>query len=269
VWTTLPNAGYAAAIINQVTPSTLPVGGGAIFITGANFGPGPCAAARLSGVIIGVTQAPDAAITLSFLPTSRTWSPLNALVSANVECHALEWSPTAITCAAPAGVDASVTVSVIVAGQSSAWPGPVSFEAPVVTSVSSAMPVGTPGGTLVTVKGTGFPLSPWPLAVLVGNAPCVVINASERNSTESVICVAPRGVGVQRVSVHSPLQSSNITATLTYAAPTIVSVTTPRGRPIEGRFDVIVQGAVRFVSFYRHACISLYGCLVLFFEYFL
>jgi hypothetical protein len=248
VWTTLPSAGYAAAVITQVTPGVLPVGGGTLVITGDNFGPGPCgAAARPSGVLLGVTQVPDVGVPLSFQPASRTWAPSSALVRADAECHAVQWSPTTITCTVPPGVDASVTLSVMVAGQAMQWPGVVGFEAPVVTGVTSLQPVGTPGGTAVTVLGAGFPLPPWPLAVLVGDAPCVVVNASSRVSTVSLTCVAPRGVGTQTVTVFSPLQSSNVTGRLTYAAPTISDVTTLSGRPIEGGFAVTVQGAVRGV----------------------
>jgi hypothetical protein len=156
----------------------------------------------------------------------------------------------------PPGVDASVAVSVMVAGQAMQWPGVVGFEAPVVTGVTSLQPVGTPGGTAVTVLGTGFPLPPWPLAVLVGDAPCVVVNASLRASTTSVTCAAPRGVGTQTVTVHTPLQSSNVTGRLTYAAPTISDVTTLSGRPIEGGFAVTVQGAVRGVFMSCRVCRS-------------
>jgi hypothetical protein len=248
VWTSLPNAGYAAPVITQVTPGVLPVGGGTLVIAGENFGPGPCgAAARPSGVVLGVTQVPDVGVPLSFQPATRTWAPTSALVRADVECHAVQWSPTTITCTVPPGVDASVVVRVVVAGQAMQWPGVVGFEAPVVTGVTSLQPVGTPGGTAVTVLGTGFPLPPWPLAVLVGDAPCVVGNASSRVSTVSLTCVAPRGVGTQTVTVFSPLQSSNVTGRLTYAAPTIADATTPSGRPIEGGFAVTVQGAVRGV----------------------
>jgi hypothetical protein len=260
VWTTLPNAGYAAPVIIQVIPGVLPVGGGTLVIAGDNFGPGPCgaaargAAARPSGVLLGVTQVPDVGVTLSFQPATRTWAPSSALVRADVECHAVQWSPTTITCTVPPGVDASVAVTVIVAGQAMQWLGVVGFEAPVVTGVTSLQPVGTPGGTTVTVLGTGFPLPPWPLAVLVGDAPCVVVNASSRASTTSVACVAPRGVGTLTVTVHTPLQSSNVTGSLTYAAPTIADVTTLSGRPIEGGFAVTVQGAVR--GAFLSSCVS-------------
>ncbi len=248
MWTTLPDAGYAAPVITQVTPALLPVGGGTLAITGSSFGPGPCGtAARPSGVVLGVTQVPDVGVPLSFQPATRTWAPTSALVRADVECHAVQWAPTAITCTVPPGVDASVAVNVIVAGQAVQWLGVVGFEAPVVTGVTSLQPVGTPGGTAVTVLGTGFPLPPWPLAVLVGDAACDVVNASLRVSTASVTCVAPRGVGSQTVTVFSPLQSSNVTGRLTYAAPTIVAVKTLSGRPIEGGFPVLVQGAVRGV----------------------
>jgi hypothetical protein len=247
VWTTLPNAGYAALVITQVTPGVLPVVGGTLVITGDNFGPGPCGAVgRPSGVVLDVTQVPGV-VPLSFQPSSRTWAPSSALVRADVECHAVQWSPTTITCTVPPGVDASVTVSVVVAGQDIQWPGVVGFEAPMVTGVTSLQPVGTPGGTAVTVLGTGFPLPPWPLAVLVGDAPCAVVDASSRVSTTSVTCVAPRGVGTQTVTVHTPMQSSNVTGRLMYAAPTIADVTTLSGRPIEGGFAVAVLGAVRGV----------------------
>jgi hypothetical protein len=95
----------------------------------------------------------------------------------------------------------------------------------------------------VTITGAGFPLPPWPIAVLVGDALCVTVNAS-RVSTTSLDCVVPRGVGTALVTVFTPLQGSNSTVTLTYAAPIIARVSTPDGRPIVGGFRVEVEGEV-------------------------
>jgi hypothetical protein len=241
-WVALPG-GYPPPAILRVSPTEVPIEGGALTINGSSFGYGPCAdPGRLSAVLLRLTPAP--VIPLTFNPGSRVWIPASALVPVDVNCTIVSWSDDGIVCRAPPGLDASVALRVVVGGQSVQATGPLRYGAPIVATVAAASPVSTAGGTLLTVSGAGFPLPPWPVAVLVGDAPCAVVTPSRVTST-SLTCVAPRGVGTVRVVVFTPLQGSNGTASLTYAPPAITNVSTPEGRPIAGGFTVQVAGAVR------------------------
>jgi hypothetical protein len=240
---TLPGA-YAAPLVTQLAPSVLSVDGGVVVLNGTNFGPGPCTDAwRRSAVLLRVTGVPLDASGLAFTAATRSWSPASALVATDAECGVRHWSPTGIVCLAPPGLDALVDVRVVVGGQSVAVPTQLSYAAPAVSQVAAAQAVNTTGGTVVTVTGTGLPPPPWPVAVLVGDAVCDVVPAS-RVGSESVSCVVPRGVGTVAVSVHSPLQASNVTGTLAYARPVITALAGSVDRPIDGGFPVVVHGAV-------------------------
>jgi hypothetical protein len=231
--------------VTRLTPDALPGEGGLLTIVGANFGTSPCSDSwRRSAVLLRLTAAPSPPSSLVFVAATRTWSPASALVASDVECSVEQWEPSTITCRAPPGVDASVAVQVVVGGQATAVGLPLGYVAPVVLAVAAAGPVGTQGGALVTVAGTGFPLHPWPVAVLLGGALCEVVNVSRASST-ALSCVAPQGHGLAQVSVHSPLQYSNGTVALTYAPPTITEVSTPQGRPLSGGFPVLLRGSVR------------------------
>jgi hypothetical protein len=237
--------GYAPAVVTRVTPAVLPVEGGLVILIGANFGPGPCGDGwRRSAVLLRVTAPPSPPSAVTFATATRTWAPASALAASEVECGVEQWEPSAVVCRAPPGLDASVAVRVVVGGQATTVALPLGYAAPSVTAVAAAGPVGTPGGALVTVTGTGFPLPPWPVAVVMGGALCDVVNASRVTST-ALTCVAPRGLGLAQLSVHSPMQSSNGTAALAYAPPTIHDVSTPQGRPLAGGFPIVVRGSVR------------------------
>jgi hypothetical protein len=121
------------------------------------------------------------------------------------------------------------------------------YEPPVIVAVTAGPGgVGTRGGSVITVTGRGFPLPPWPVAVLVG-APaqeCVILDSSRTDST-SFQCVVPRGRGTVPLSLHTPGQWV-AGAPLVYAPPRISEVLPTDGdRPIEGGFRVTVVGAVR------------------------
>ncbi len=229
-----------------MSPLTLPIQGGVLTLNGTSLGPGPCEdRGQRSAVVLHITPTPDVSgsTSLTFHPTTRTWSSSPPLMPREVECAAIDWTPSSIVCRVPPGLDASVQVVVYVGGQSAVAQDTLQFEAPVLASIIAPGPVGTPGGAVVTITGSGFPLPPWPIAVLVGDALCVTVNAS-RVSTTSLDCVVPRGAGTVLVTVFTPLQGSNSSVTLTYAAPTIARVSTPDGRPIAGGFRVEVEGEV-------------------------
>jgi hypothetical protein len=190
---------------------------------------------------------------LTFSPGLHTWSPQSVLVLGLTPCHTLSWTPTSIQCTAPPALDPSATLVVIVGGQSTTLPDALAYQGPVVLTVTSLGPVGTPGGGVVTVTGSGFPPPPWPVAVLAGDAPCAVVNES-RVSAGTLQCVAPRGVGVVQVGVYTPLQAPNATGSLTYAPPSILHVDTQGERPIVGGFVVEVQGQVGGATGRSMAC---------------
>lgn len=239
-WMLLPGA-YAAPSVARVTPDSLSVDGGLVTIVGANFGPGPCAnPGRLSAVALRVTPT-DSISSATFHPATRTWSSVPGPQDA--ECVVVQWTPSAIVCRAPPGADRAVPLRITAAGQSTVVEGALGYDPPVVSAVTSAAGVGTAGGTAVAVTGSGFPLPPWPVVVLAGESPCAVVGGVR--TTTAVMCVVPRGVGTVQVVVLTPVQSSNVTAPLTYAPPEIASVVTSAGRPIAGGFVVEVVGQVR------------------------
>jgi hypothetical protein len=244
VWLAMGGA-YEPPVITRLTPGTLDILGGLVTINGTAFGPGPCDdPGRPSAVVLRMVVPPANAMP-TFDPTARTWLPPSLLVPMDVVCGVVEWTPTGILCRAPPGLDPGVVVRVVVGGQSATAPDQLRYAAPTVQAVVPGdTAVGTPGGALITVRGSGFPLPPWPVAVLLGASPCAVVDAS-RTTTVSLTCVAPQGLGTVQVAVFTPLQASNITAPVTYAPPSISSVVTPQGRPIAGSFAVEVHGQVR------------------------
>ncbi len=253
VWTTLVingvRAGFPPPQVTAVSPRQLPVEGGNLTVIGVGFGPGPCDGVnRTSDVRLLITAAPDPAGPQPVYDTvAGTWGPSNALVSSFVPCAVVSWGRSVIVCAAPPGLDASVTVRVSAGGQLAAAGQPVGYAPPAVTGVEVLQPLGTPGGGAVCVVGANFPASQWPLAVLVGGAVCAVDpSAGPRNAT-TVCCRVPRGAGRAAVVVSTPLQTSDPVAGMhvVYAAPEVAEVVTPQGRPVDGGFPVLVRGVVR------------------------
>jgi hypothetical protein len=238
---------YPSPEVLRLSPASLPVDGGILTLSGTSFGPGPCPDPGLpSGVLLLVTLPPDLSVPLVFAPRTRAWAPASALVKVEVPCEVVEWSDTTITCRAPPALDATAGLRVVAGGQNASVADPVQYQAPAVSRVTPHGPVWTPGGSLVTVEGTGFPLPPWPVAVLVGDALCVVEQGSR--AATSLDCVVPRGVGTVPVVVFSPLQQGNTTVQLTYAPPIISAIHTPGERPIAGGFVVEVLGQVGWES---------------------
>jgi hypothetical protein len=240
-WTALPG-GYQPPELFEVSPRFLPNEGGLLTILGVNFGSDACSDGQR--VLLHMTPAPNDSDSFTFDPITLTWSPVSALARRLIECTPLDWAPTRIVCQAPPGTDAGVGVQVFVGGQAAQLQPSIAYAAPVVTAVTETEPIRTAGGSLVTLGGTGFPVPPWPVAVLVGDAPCIVINSSRLSST-SLMCVVPQGAGRAEVIVASASQVSNVTATLTYAPPAIINVSTPLARAVSGGFPVEVFGRVR------------------------
>jgi hypothetical protein len=245
------SAGYAAPVVTSVVPQNgarwLPNAGGAIVISGAGFGTQQCGVAGSSFVELVTSRAPDNPSTLTFDATARTWEPpvASVVAQAHQPCGVLEWADSQIVCEAPPGIDPTdaVTVRVVAGDQVYLAHGLVGYTPPVLLAMHPSRVMGTTGGGTLTLVGTGFPPPPWPLVVAVGRSLCDVDPAS-RNST-LVVCRVPRGAGQVSVVVHTPLQSSgNQSFVMLYDGPTVGDVTTPLGRPVEGRFPVHIRGTV-------------------------
>ncbi len=157
-----------------------------------------------------------------------------------VPCLVTEWSPTSIRCTVPPGLDAQVLLSVVVGGQVVTLPSAFSYMGPSVGAVNASSAPGTPGGGEILVFGAGLPLTPWPLAVTVGDGLCSI----QFRNASLVSCLVPRGCGAAPVVLHTPLQRSVEAAQVVYASPIVHSVDTPQGRPVDGGFPVLVQGQV-------------------------
>ncbi len=253
VWTALVSngvrVGYRPPQVTGVSPDVLPVGGGNVTIVGSGFGPDRCDSAnRTSDVRLLITSAPDpAGLQPVYDAATGTWGPSGVLAPAFAPCEVLSWGPTAIVCAAPPGLDASVAVRVNAGGQAVNAAARTGYAPPVVTAVVALQPLGTTGGGEVCVTGTGLPPLQWPLAVLVGGSVCAVDpSAGARNAT-TVCCRVPRGAGRAAVVVSTPLQTSDPVAGMhvVYDAPEVAEVVTPQGRPVDGGFPVLVRGVVR------------------------
>jgi hypothetical protein len=252
VWTSLvadgARAGYRVPQVTSVSPGVLPIDGGNVTVVGSGFGPGPCDGTnRTSDVQLRLTAAPGpAGMQPVYNAATGTWGPSGAVVPGFVPCAVLSWSPTAIVCGAPPGLDASVAVRVTVGGQAVTAGEHTGYAPPVVTAVVALQPLGTIGGGVVCVAGAGLPPLAWPLAVLVGGSLCTMDAAGGTRNATTACCRVPRGAGRAAVVVSTPLQTSEPVAGMhvQYAAPEVAEVVTPQGRPVDGGFPVLVRGVV-------------------------
>lgn len=178
-----------------------------------------------------------------FNSTSGAWGPPGAVAQVYLPCAVTAWGPTSVTCTAPPGLDAAVAARLTAGGQAVVATQRTGYSPPVLAAAVPVQALGTPGGGLVVVTGTGFPATPWPVVVLVGGAECAVVS---RNDT-AITCRAPRGAGRALVAVSTPLQSSAVVPGLSvvYAAPEVDDVAAPLGRSIDGGFPLVVRGRVR------------------------
>lgn len=238
VWTAL-SAGYAAPVVASIHPSWVGVAGGSLLIAGSNFGDAPCA----SWVRAVISQPTATASSLTFDEVAQTWVPAGGKESATVPCAVTRWTPAEISCTLPPGLDAAVAISVSVGGQVYSTPDAVGYLAPVLHNLTAVAPLVTAGGAVITIVGEEFPLTPWPVAVLVGGRACEVDLASRTASRVS--CRTPAGAGVVSVTLLTPLQASSNSLELVYAPPVVTGVSTPQGRPLDGGFSVLVTGKVR------------------------
>jgi hypothetical protein len=247
LWTALPvGTGYRAPSIVSVLPPVLPVAGGLISISGTDFGDGPCSNPTLPSTVALLLTPPTTSATATFNPGTRQWDASPPLALALANCTLQSWTSSLIRCTVPPGLDPNVTLVVTAGGQARTVLGQLHMEAPALLGVVPDGVVSTAGGSIVEVQGSGFPLPPWPVAVLVGDTICEVLAAS-RMASDSLRCRAPRGFGRAGVAVFSPLQESpsNASASVVYSPPVITDVVTPSRRPIEGGFPVVVTGQVR------------------------
>ncbi len=152
VWTALVSngvrVGYRPPQVTAVSPDRLPVGGGNVTVVGSGFGPDRCDGAnRTSDVRLLVTAAPDpAGLQPVYDAATGTWGPSGAIAPAFAPCDVLSWGPTAIVCAAPPGLDASVAVRVNAGGQAVTAGVRTGYAPPVVAA-------GRAGGGLAVHRG--------------------------------------------------------------------------------------------------------------------
>ncbi len=81
--------GYPAPEVLRVSPLTLPIQGGVLTLNGTSLGPGPCEdRGQRSAVVLHITPTPDVSgsTSLTFHPTTRTWSSSPPLTPREVEC---------------------------------------------------------------------------------------------------------------------------------------------------------------------------------------
>jgi IPT/TIG domain/Tyrosine-protein kinase ephrin type A/B receptor-like len=181
---------YDAPVINGISPTHTPSEGGSfITVTGVNFGSGT------SGGVISF-----GAQTCSYL--------------------AVNYGHSQIVCAAPSGSGTLLSVAVTVGLQTSNAIN-ANYSLPSVSQVTPST-VSTDGTTLVTVTGSSFSTSG---NVSVGGSAC---NVTSFTHTQA-LCVVPAGQGTSQAVVVTSLdyRSSVVSGSISYAAPTIASVTSP------------------------------------------
>jgi hypothetical protein len=256
--------GYAPPEVTAVSPTTLPITGSVVSITGLHFGSAACPQTdRRSDVWLQVTQAPAESSTTTFDVLAGHWTSSALQISAPmfVPCPVTVWRDTFIECVAPPGLDSTVVLRVTAGGQVNITTGLLGYIRPFVQSVVTPERARSVGGTVLTVTGTGFPAPPWPLAVVVGGALCDIL-PDGRSSATSITCRTPRGGGVAPVTVHTLLQASLATDVLplVYASPVVTRVDPEeQARPVEGGFVVSVYGDVReltCITRHRDGCVE-------------
>ena len=240
VWTPLPTgSGYMPPAITAVTPTVIIGEVVAFTVAGSSFGAVYCS----SAMSVNVHALDMSEASLLYDVGSGQFAEGTAT---NLPCAVSSWNDANITCSIPfSNTTVPVGVSVSVAGQfTPATPRgfKLSFAPPMVTGVASGQLVPTIGGTAVSVMGTGFGPSHFPLAVLVNSAQVVV--ESHVNDT-ALLIQAPAGGGDRSgVRVVTLFGTSDVAYVLRYAEPVITHILTPTGRPCQGGFAVRVEGQV-------------------------
>jgi hypothetical protein len=196
---------YLPPVITGVSPAVVPTEGGAITLTGLNFGP----ASQLTTVAVMVGEFPCGVL---------------ALVN-----H------TSLTCQLGAGLGANLLVEVVVTGQSSVLYAPafritttgspspdllprLSFEPPAIARLLYPETCPTVGGFLLTVQGTNFGPGELQGRIMMeitreGGVPEICRDANVTMPHRELTCLVPRGVGREhtaQVTVSSQLQHRDV-----------------------------------------------------------
>ena len=183
------------------------------------------------------TVSPAVAATSGTTTVTLTGSSfgLNSTLTVNGSpVSTLTRSHTQITFTMPAGQGSGLPIIVTAAGQSSPS-APISYSAPVLTSVSATSRP-TAGGTILTLSGSNFGLTP---TVTVGGSPASLVQGGATH--ESIVCILPAGQGIGRgVQVTVASLFSNI-LDLDYDPPQITSVTPDTG-PTAGNIPITIRG---------------------------
>ena len=181
---------YTAPTETQISPSTGPTAGGTtLAVTGDGFG----------------SSSGQVTVTIG-----------------GVSCPVTAVSQTSIQCTLPAGVGASLAVSVTVAGQTSSSVSGVvfSYQPPTISTVAPSL-AAADGGTAVTLTGSNFGSgAASTYSLTIGGQ--VVVPSSYSQS--QVVVVVPAGVGINIPIVLTVAAQSSQTVYVSYTAPTVASV---------------------------------------------
>ena len=241
VWTAVSaSTGFPAPQLVGASPNVFQTSGGMLTLTGASFGGSACAG---SGVSLLLTST--AAIQASYFQASSMQFVVPGTPSL-VACAILYWSDTNVNCSVPAGLDPVVNVRVFVSAAVSSLPQQISYGAPAVTSV---LPVdylfSTSAGEVLTIIGTGFGPSSFPIAVLIGppGSQTMLEMLSHTDTSISARLLFSRGGANLPVTVMTPLQARTAAGiTVSFYPPLLLSMTPPGGRPVTGNFTFWCTG---------------------------
>jgi hypothetical protein len=196
---------YTAPSLASSSPKIIPTSGGTVItITGNDFG------FRMGTITVG--QSP---------------------------CNVLSWSATNVTCSAPPGIGANLTIALTTAFFTASLPSAIGYGAPVIQSVS---PAGGPsgGGYPITIAGQNFFSSG--VTMMINGSPCPLTPDANNPGFTRVIFTAPAG----DPSTHATLtvsvggQVSN-TVIIWYDPPNRLFLS-PRSGPTSGGGLLTVTG---------------------------
>jgi hypothetical protein len=217
---------YSTPQITALSPPLITTASQVITLTGVNFGP------------LGTTIV----ATYGLLATPTTYSASGCAVSV---------AHTQITCNTADGVGTSYVWRVTIAGQSNSVVSgdpTSSYFPPVITAVTSASPLLTVGGTVVSLTGTNFgPLGTSASVTYTAGSLSYSMTCSVSSHTY-VTCTTVAGVGklfAWTLNVGSQT-SVQFIGSVSYAVPTISSLSTSGGTLNTAGSEVITVNGANF-----------------------
>jgi hypothetical protein len=117
----------------------------------------------------------------------------------------------------------------------------VSYEKPVISSVSPNINLGTDGGDILTIGGLAFGKNS--IAPITGTIGSFALTSCSQLSPSSVTCTTPGGVGKDLpVSLKVGNQATNVDRKASYKAPVITSVSTKAPMSTAGGEEITILG---------------------------